>query len=309
MEASCSAAQPTTENREPAQDLNEDEVDIELTFSVYAMSGEAFKIEMKSKERVRLLKRKIEEISGTPHEDVRIVGGTEVLSNRQTMAQVKALHGDCLQLITMPAMIEAREVTMSHEGAYENGVVLLTESTTYEPTEDEVDDYSEWLGMDLDKDQDYMWIAREGLKCQLSHPWRACSTPEGDVFYFNFETLESTWEHPRDQHYKQLFRRLKQMKQSMPPAGRLRPKGLNWLKRRRKPSATDDNQEGPAPTDTDDKQEGRATPKFGFRRTPTPIPQRGAFTDDPEERMSFEMLSGEGGTTITGEENRNDLEV
>eukprot|EP00438_Fugacium_kawagutii_P017525 Skav224550 [mRNA] locus=scaffold2085:68881:69165:+ [translate_table: standard] len=37
----------------------------------------------------------------------------------------------------------------------------------YEPTEQEILDYSEWLGMDAEADKDLMWIARAGLKAEL----------------------------------------------------------------------------------------------------------------------------------------------
>ena len=33
------------------------------------------------------------------------------------------------------------------------------------PSEDEVVEYAKWLGMDLDKDQDLFWVAREGVSC------------------------------------------------------------------------------------------------------------------------------------------------
>lgn len=35
---------------------------------------------------------------------------------------------------------------------------------SYEPTEDEVAEYANWLGIDAEKEKDLFWIAREGLK-------------------------------------------------------------------------------------------------------------------------------------------------
>lgn len=35
---------------------------------------------------------------------------------------------------------------------------------SYEPTEEEVDEYANWLGIDPDTERDLRWIAREGLK-------------------------------------------------------------------------------------------------------------------------------------------------
>lgn len=38
---------------------------------------------------------------------------------------------------------------------------------SYEPTQDEIVEYAEFLGMHLQDDSDLMWIAREGLKAPL----------------------------------------------------------------------------------------------------------------------------------------------
>ena len=36
----------------------------------------------------------------------------------------------------------------------------------------EVIDYAEWLGMDIEADEDLLWIAREGLKAPLPEHWK-----------------------------------------------------------------------------------------------------------------------------------------
>lgn len=58
--------------------------------------------------------------------------------------------------------------------------------------------------MDIEEDSDLLWIAREGLKCKLPNDWKACKTTNGDIFYYNFESQESQWEHPRDEEWKTL---------------------------------------------------------------------------------------------------------
>lgn len=74
-------------------------------------------------------------------------------------------------------------------------------------TQQEVLDYAQWLGIDAAKDSDLLWIAEAGLKAPLRHPWKPCQDagPDGDIFYFNFETGESVWDHPADEHYRRLF--------------------------------------------------------------------------------------------------------
>ena len=76
----------------------------------------------------------------------------------------------------------------------------------YEPTKEEVDEHAVWLGMDLVKDQHFRWIAEQGLKRAMPPDWKACKTPDtGEIFYFNFKTSETTWDHPCDSIDKNLF--------------------------------------------------------------------------------------------------------
>eukprot|EP00466_Bigelowiella_natans_P007299 jgi/Bigna1/89033/estExt_fgenesh1_pg.C_420129 len=82
----------------------------------------------------------------------------------------------------------------------------------YEPTIDEIKDYSEFLGMDVTEDKELLWIAKEGLKAPLPPGWRPCQTKKGDIYYFNFRTGESEWNHPCDKHYKDLYQREKTKK-------------------------------------------------------------------------------------------------
>lgn len=54
-------------------------------------------------------------------------------------------------------------------------------------------------------DQKLMWIAREGLKAPLPKDWKPCQSEDGDVYYFNFKTGQSIWDHPSDEHYRNKF--------------------------------------------------------------------------------------------------------
>ena len=53
--------------------------------------------------------------------------------------------------------------------------------------------------------QPLLYIAREALKAALPPDWKLCQTPEKDPFYFNFATGDSSWEHPCDTIFKQMF--------------------------------------------------------------------------------------------------------
>ena len=102
----------------------------------------------------------------------------------------------------------------------------------YEPSRQEIADYATWcalplgprprhsggicltprflsrrLGMDATapRHQPLLYIAREALKAALPPDWKLCQTPEKDPFYFNFATGDSSWEHPCDTIFKQMF--------------------------------------------------------------------------------------------------------
>jgi len=59
--------------------------------------------------------------------------------------------------------------------------------------------------MNPEEDKEFLYIAKEGLKAPLPQPWRACRTQEGEIYYFNFQTGVSQWEHPLDEFYKKKF--------------------------------------------------------------------------------------------------------
>lgn len=90
--------------------------------------------------------------------------------------------------------------------------IQILEDTTdpsYEPTSAEIEEYAVWLGMDLESDKHLFWIARSGLKAPCKDPWKPCKTEEGDLFYFNFSTGESIWDHPADIYYKTMYQKQK----------------------------------------------------------------------------------------------------
>ncbi|KAI8616800.1 hypothetical protein BC830DRAFT_1116567 [Chytriomyces sp. MP71] len=79
----------------------------------------------------------------------------------------------------------------------------------YEPSQEEIIEYAKFLGMDEDEDKHLFWIARESLKAPLPPDWKPCQSDDGNIYYFNFSTGESIWDHPCDEHYRQLYEREK----------------------------------------------------------------------------------------------------
>ncbi|KAL7681313.1 putative WW domain-containing protein [Plasmopara halstedii] len=88
-----------------------------------------------------------------------------------------------------------------------DSIVLEEEiDPNYEPTEKEVLEYATWLGMDLEAERDLFWIAREGLKAPLPANWKPCKTTDTEeIYYFNFASGQSTWDHPCDEFYRNLY--------------------------------------------------------------------------------------------------------
>ncbi|RNF06121.1 uncharacterized protein Tco025E_07661 [Trypanosoma conorhini] len=76
----------------------------------------------------------------------------------------------------------------------------------YEPSEAEITEYGKWLGMNFPEDKPFLWIAREGLKAPLPEHWKACRSEKGDLYYFNFKTGESNWDHPLDEQFRELLK-------------------------------------------------------------------------------------------------------
>ncbi|KAM4885514.1 centrosomal protein of 164 kDa [Sylvia borin] len=84
-------------------------------------------------------------------------------------------------------------------------LILEEEDSEYIPKEHEIRSFAPTIGIDPDKEPELLWLARECLVTPLPPQWKACQDIEGgNIYYFNFENGLSMWEHPCDEHYKQL---------------------------------------------------------------------------------------------------------
>ncbi|NXG69832.1 CE164 protein, partial [Baryphthengus martii] len=64
--------------------------------------------------------------------------------------------------------------------------------------------YAREIGIDPEKEPELLWLAREGVIAPLPPNWKPCQDTAGDIYYFNFATRQSSWDHPCDECYKQL---------------------------------------------------------------------------------------------------------
>ncbi|XP_064424832.1 centrosomal protein of 164 kDa isoform X2 [Latimeria chalumnae] len=75
---------------------------------------------------------------------------------------------------------------------------------SYIPSEQEIQEYAREIGINPENESELMWLAREGIVAPLPAEWKPCQDVTGDVYYFNFATGQSTWDHPCDEHYRTL---------------------------------------------------------------------------------------------------------
>ncbi|XP_021366646.1 centrosomal protein of 164 kDa-like isoform X3 [Mizuhopecten yessoensis] len=87
-----------------------------------------------------------------------------------------------------------------------NDQVILEEDydENYQPGEDEIVEYSQIIGIDPRTEPHLLWIAREGINAPLPEHWRPCQDPNDDIYYFNFASGESIWDHPCDEFYRKM---------------------------------------------------------------------------------------------------------
>ncbi|KFQ42988.1 Centrosomal protein of 164 kDa, partial [Nestor notabilis] len=84
--------------------------------------------------------------------------------------------------------------------------IILEESydESYVPSEQEVQDYARAIGIDPEKEPELLWLAREGIVAMLPPGWKPCQDITGEIYYFNFANGQSVWDHPCDDHYREL---------------------------------------------------------------------------------------------------------
>ncbi|XP_074653247.1 uncharacterized protein LOC141907487 isoform X2 [Tubulanus polymorphus] len=87
-----------------------------------------------------------------------------------------------------------------------NDQVILEEDydENYQPSEEEIHEYAQVIGIDPDNEHELLWIAREGINAPLPEHWKPCQDPNGDIYYFNFQTGDSIWDHPCDEYYRNM---------------------------------------------------------------------------------------------------------
>ena len=88
-------------------------------------------------------------------------------------------------------------------------IPLTEKDSQYDPPEEEVVGYAEYLGFVLPEDEELLYLAKEGLKADLPPGWTACTNKAGEILYKNLTSGEVMEDHPLDQVYRERFQREK----------------------------------------------------------------------------------------------------
>ncbi|XP_077421961.1 uncharacterized protein LOC144052061 isoform X5 [Vanacampus margaritifer] len=104
----------------------------------------------------------------------------------------------------------------------------------YNPSDQEIREYAKEIGIDLDNETELMWLAREGIVAPLPPEWKPCQDVTGDIYYYNFSSGASTWDHPCDEHYRRLVIQERERLRSTAVAGGTGPKKKKKEKKEKK---------------------------------------------------------------------------
>ena len=77
------------------------------------------------------------------------------------------------------------------------------------PSQEEINEYAVYLGMDPAADKDLLYIAEWALSAPLPEGWTEHVDTSGNEFYFNSMTGVSTYEHPLDGQFREYYRQEK----------------------------------------------------------------------------------------------------
>ena len=77
------------------------------------------------------------------------------------------------------------------------------------PTQEEINEYAVYLGMDPVSDKELLYIAEWALSAPLPEGWTEHVDTSGNEFYFNSMTGVSTYEHPLDGQFREYYRQMK----------------------------------------------------------------------------------------------------
>ncbi|XP_035411817.2 centrosomal protein of 164 kDa isoform X1 [Cygnus atratus] len=145
---------------------------------------------------------------------------------------------------------------------------------TYIPSEQEIQDFARDIGIDPEKEPELMWLAKEGIVAPLPPEWKPCQDITGDIYYFNFANGQSMWDHPCDDHYREL---VAQERKKLLARGGLKKKE----KKKKDKKEKKDKKDKQSPKRSTEMQPG-ILPSTPFCQIPCAILSPGQESPEPE---------------------------
>ena len=75
--------------------------------------------------------------------------------------------------------------------------------------EDSLLEFARYLGMDLPKDNEFLWIAQAAMAAPLPPPWLQLTAEDGQPYFVHSTTQQTQWEHPLDCYHRDLYLRVR----------------------------------------------------------------------------------------------------
>ncbi|KAG8522247.1 Centrosomal protein of 164 kDa, partial [Galemys pyrenaicus] len=159
---------------------------------------------------------------------------------------------------------------------------------TYIPSEKEILEFAREIGIDPIKEPELMWLAREGIVAPLPVEWKPCQDITGDIYYFNFANGQSMWDHPCDEHYRNL---VIQERGKLATSGAVKKKDK---KKKKEKKDKKDREASRSPLDTQPEQ--GLPPASSFLRGPSPLSTPGLadldLDQEPQARSEGSFKRG-----------------
>ncbi|NXN69619.1 CE164 protein, partial [Himantopus himantopus] len=173
---------------------------------------------------------------------------------------------------------------------------------TYIPSEQEIQDFAREIGIDPEKEPELIWLAREGIVAPLPPEWKPCQDITGDIYYFNFANGQSMWDHPCDDHYREL---VIQEREKLLARGSLKKKDKLYLKEKKEKKDKKETQSLKRPTSSGtllapvQAPLGNLAPLRGLAASPASI-LRGSLNSDVGSSVDSSLVAKGGTQSLRG---------
>ncbi|KAF5394975.1 hypothetical protein PHET_09080 [Paragonimus heterotremus] len=104
-----------------------------------------------------------------------------------------------ISLNVMKKPLEESSNTLSH-------AIILSENCDQSPNDEEIKLYADSIGIDLHKEPELIWLAKEGISAPVPKGWQVLQDENNQIFYYNSASGQSLWEHPLDEFYRNQVR-------------------------------------------------------------------------------------------------------